>query len=589
MKILKHFSIGLWVISVGLFAHGALAATNYIYPLDSWHVLTKHGEDLSNGTFHMGVDAGFELSAGDPVYAVADGIVREAQERTQFGLVVLIEHFPQGQSANVSLYGHLSPRDVRVSPGQTVKAGDVIGVLGSPSENGGWSVHLHHGIYKSPYSGVWVYYGHVNDPNTANAWFDPESYIAKHLINDTWSPTIQWNFENGQIVGDSTLLTTTVRDIGSGVKSIKYRARTDSSESWTTLSSTEDASGNYSSFVSLADFPDGDIKLRVVVIDNFGNRTVLTKRLVKDPDRYTTPAFVAMKGVASDAFVTQWSFGGTSINSFSPFGSNWSKGGDIAAGDVTGNAETDVVVAKGSSNSFSSIGIFSADGNKLNSWRPFKKGAIRVSTGDVDGDGKDEIIVGSGKRQISMVKVFKRNGTLLWSVTPFGYLSRDGVDVSAGDINNDGKDEVIVASRWGAQSKVAVISADGSRIIKRFKPFNKYSGGFNVASGDIDGDSKADIIVGTEKNSSGTVKIFSGRGKPMNMHFLPFGQNFHGSVDVSLMQWDDNNGKLELVTSQSSKGQAWVKIYRFSDQLEILLTKRVYEANFEGGTRVAGW
>ena len=61
-------------------ARPALASSNYIYPLPDWQVSTTHGEDIGGGLYHMGVDAGFGLPAGVPVYAVADGIVREAQE-----------------------------------------------------------------------------------------------------------------------------------------------------------------------------------------------------------------------------------------------------------------------------------------------------------------------------------------------------------------------------------------------------------------------------------------------------------------------------------------------------------------------------
>ena len=113
------------------------AATNYIYPLPTWHISTHQGEEIGDGLYHMGIDAGFDLPAGTPVYATADGIVREAQERTQFGLVVLIEHFPDDATPNVSLYGHLDPSDIRVTPGQSVAAGDIIGVLGTEENNGG--------------------------------------------------------------------------------------------------------------------------------------------------------------------------------------------------------------------------------------------------------------------------------------------------------------------------------------------------------------------------------------------------------------------------------------------------------------------
>ena len=74
----------------GYLAALILVASGYIYPLPSWHVTTQHGEAIGGDLYHMGVDAGFDSPAGTPVYAAGAGIVREAQERSQFGLVVLI-------------------------------------------------------------------------------------------------------------------------------------------------------------------------------------------------------------------------------------------------------------------------------------------------------------------------------------------------------------------------------------------------------------------------------------------------------------------------------------------------------------------
>ncbi len=570
----------------------ASAKTNYIYPLDSWNVSTTHGEEIGESYYHMGVDVGFDLDAGDPVYASADGIVREAQERTSFGLVILIEHFPDGESANVSLYGHLRPSNPTVVVGQSVKAGDVIGYLGSPSENGGWGTHLHYGIHKTPYSSDWIYYGHVIDPETANEWYDPEVYIPNHLITDNWSPTIGWDLEAGQIVGSTAIITSEPRDIGSGLQSVKYRARQNSSDTWATLASTESVHGSYSVVVPLSEYADGDMQLRIVATDNFGNKTKITKRVVKDPDRYTSAAVVAAKGNASDAFITQWSYGATALNSFYPFSSSWNKSGDVAVGDVTGDGETNIIVGTGSSKKTSRVRIFGPEGTIVNTFKPFRKGAIRVVTGDVTGDGKDEIIVGSGKRQVATVKVYKRNGTELWSMQPFADNPRSGLDVTAGDIDNDGIDEVIVGTRKGTKTRVAVINEDGSNVLKRFKPYKaRYKGGVNVTSADIDGDKKADIITGTESKKTGRIKIFSGRGKNKGISFFPFGEDFTGSVDVSTTQWDDNEGKMEIVASQASNGQAWVKIYRLDSvgESETLFNTRIYEQEFTGGARIAGW
>lgn len=82
---------------------------------------------------HMGVD--LPLTTGTPVYAAFDGRVRVSQYSRGFGNVVIIRHL----NGLETTYGHLSRRDV--TPGDWVRAGDVIGLGGSTGRSTG--PHLH--------------------------------------------------------------------------------------------------------------------------------------------------------------------------------------------------------------------------------------------------------------------------------------------------------------------------------------------------------------------------------------------------------------------------------------------------------------
>jgi hypothetical protein len=102
---------------------------------------------------HNGID--FLTPPGTPVFAVADGVVQRAEfEDGGFGHFVLLRH-PWGES----IYAHLDRRDV--SAGQTVTAGQQIGVSGN--SGGSTGPHLHHAIRIDPYlrTDGW---GGFNDP-----------------------------------------------------------------------------------------------------------------------------------------------------------------------------------------------------------------------------------------------------------------------------------------------------------------------------------------------------------------------------------------------------------------------------------------
>jgi murein DD-endopeptidase MepM/ murein hydrolase activator NlpD len=95
-------------------------------------------------TVHMGIDLGGP--AGVAVHAFADGVVSHAgieHEDGGYGGVLITRHVVDGASLWV-LHGHLAHRSLEHSPvGRRLRAGDVLGWLGTEAENGGWPPHVH--------------------------------------------------------------------------------------------------------------------------------------------------------------------------------------------------------------------------------------------------------------------------------------------------------------------------------------------------------------------------------------------------------------------------------------------------------------
>ncbi len=84
-------------------------------------------------SYHEGTD--FAVPAGTPVYAPADGVVMIAEPLAVRGNAVVIDH---GWGVYSGLY-HLS--EIKVTPGQHVKQGDLIGLSGNTGLSTG--AHLH--------------------------------------------------------------------------------------------------------------------------------------------------------------------------------------------------------------------------------------------------------------------------------------------------------------------------------------------------------------------------------------------------------------------------------------------------------------
>uniref|UniRef100_A0A7R9U954 M23ase beta-sheet core domain-containing protein n=1 Tax=Pinguiococcus pyrenoidosus TaxID=172671 RepID=A0A7R9U954_9STRA len=99
---------------------------------------------------HMGVDIGGPL--GTAGYAPDDGFIKYFgynEAHGDYGHVIVTEHrytVPGTQESFpvYMLFGHLSKESLHFKyQGKAVKAGDVIGWFGPPSENGGWPEHVH--------------------------------------------------------------------------------------------------------------------------------------------------------------------------------------------------------------------------------------------------------------------------------------------------------------------------------------------------------------------------------------------------------------------------------------------------------------
>ncbi|HEX4913733.1 MAG TPA: M23 family metallopeptidase [Vicinamibacterales bacterium] len=115
------------------------AATPSIWPTHGWlsSSMGNRADPLTGEKdFHPGLD--ISADKGDPVYSTADGKVTHAASAGNYGNLVIVEH---GYGIETR-YGHLSSFKVKV--GQTVKRGDLLGLVGSTGRTTG--SHLHYEV-----------------------------------------------------------------------------------------------------------------------------------------------------------------------------------------------------------------------------------------------------------------------------------------------------------------------------------------------------------------------------------------------------------------------------------------------------------
>jgi sugar lactone lactonase YvrE len=162
----------------------------------------------------------------------------------------------------------------------------------------------------------------------------------------------------------------------------------------------------------------------------------------------------------------------------------------------------------------------------------------RIAAGDVDGDGDAEILTvqggGYSKHRIS-VRMFDVDGN--WTVKSVGSIEVDDIisyysDVTAGDLDADGVDEIIVsdapeATEEAQDIRVLAFSAAGERLLDITANSIR---GVEVAAGDLDFDGAAEIVVGEgafKEGESSRVRVFNAQGELLS-DFTAFDAKVYG-------------------------------------------------------------
>lgn len=249
-------------------------------------------------------------------------------------------------------------------------------------------------------------------------------------------------------------------------------------------------------------------------------------------------------------------------NELLPYGIGFMGGVNIAKGNFDADPESEIITAP-SSVGGPHVKIFDDDNTYLGGFfasTSTPPGGIDVAAGDVDGDGIDEVITAVGSGGAPEVKVFKLNKTLVSSFLAYASTYRDGVRVTAGDVDGDGNDEIITGTGAGSAPVVNVFETNGT-VLNSFLAYSSTNrDGIDVAAGNVAGLVADEIITSAGAGSGPQVKVFQGNGT-VQTAFFAYDTTFRGGVKVSAGDMRTSTPLEEIATLPASVGGGQVKMF----------------------------
>ncbi|MDP3836916.1 MAG: S8 family serine peptidase [bacterium] len=262
-----------------------------------------------------------------------------------------------------------------------------------------------------------------------------------------------------------------------------------------------------------------------------------------DVDANGEQEIVSASAAGQEPYVSIYGPDGTLRGRFLVFDRNFKGGFSLAVADVNDDGLDEIIVGAGAGGG-PHVRIFDHKGRLKGQFFSFEnsfRGGVNVAAGNIDAIGAAEIVAARGAGGTPEVKIFDRRGNLQGQFFAYEREFRGGVQIAIANTdgrNDRNKDEIITVPGAGKEALIKIFS-NKAVLKKSFLAFGRnWQGGVSLAAGDLDNDGRADIVVSALAGATPHVRAFSGQGELMES-FYAYDQNYSGGVHVGVI--DINN------------------------------------------------